>query len=84
MLKMDIEGAERKIIPSLCDLEHSFDYVAIEMDFLSLIPFLQLKTRLNCIKEARDLLQKMDSRGYKLINYENFNYFWSFEPNRHT
>ena len=84
MLKMDIEGAESKIIPSLCDLGHSFDYVAIEMDFLSLIPFLQLKTRLNCIKEARDLLQKMDSRGYKLINYENFNYFWSFEPNRHT
>jgi len=76
MLKMDIEGAESRIIPSLCDLEYSFDYVAIEMDFLSLIPFLNLKTRFNRIKEARELLRKMDTRGYKLIKNENFNYFW--------
>ena len=79
MLKMDIEGAESRIIPSLCELEYAFDYVAIEMDFLSLIPFLNLKTRFNRIKEARELLRKMDSRGYKLIKNENFNYFWSVE-----
>ena len=78
ILKMDIEGAESKIIPSLCDLEYSFDYVAIEMDFLSLIPFLHFKTRLVRIVEARKLLRKMNSRGYKLIMNENFNYFWSF------
>ena len=77
MLKMDIEGAEREVIPTLCDLEYSFDYVAIEMDFLSLIPFLNLKTRFKRVKEAREPLRKMDSRGYKLIKHENFNYFWS-------
>jgi FkbM family methyltransferase len=84
LLKMDIEGAERRIIPSLCDLGYSFDYVAIEMDFLSLIPFLKLRTRLNRIKEARELLRKMNSRGYRLIKNENFNYFWSFEQKIHT
>jgi FkbM family methyltransferase len=81
MLKMDIEGAESKIIPSLCELEHSFDYVAIEMDFLSLIPFLHFKTRLIRIVEARKLLRKMNFRGYRMIKNENFNYFWSFSSN---
>lgn len=79
ILKMDIEGAESKIIQSLCDLEYAFDYLAIEMDCLSLIPFLHFKTRLNRIKEVRSLLINMNSRGYKLIKTENFNYFWSFE-----
>ena len=79
MLKMDIEGAESGIIPSLCELEYSFDYVAIEMDFLSLIPFLHFRNRLNRLKEARKLLKIMDSRGYKLIMNENFNYFWSLD-----
>lgn len=79
MLKMDIEGAESEVIPSLCDLEYSFNFVAIEMDFLSLIPFLNVRSRFNRIKEARELLRKMDSRGYKLIKNENFNYFWSME-----
>ena len=84
MLKMDIEGAESEVIPSLCDLEYSFDYVAIEMDFLSLIPFLNVKTRFKRVKEARELLRKMDSRGYKLIKHENFNYFWSVELKTNT
>lgn len=78
ILKMDIEGAESKIIPSLCNLEYSFNYVAIEMDFLSLIPFLHFKSRINRIIEARKLLKKMNFRGYKLIKNENFNYFWIF------
>jgi FkbM family methyltransferase len=79
MLKMDIEGAESKIIQPLCDLEFAFDYVAIEMDCLSLIPFLHFKTRLNRIKDVRGLMKNMNSRGYRLIKTENFNYFWSFE-----
>ncbi len=78
ILKMDIEGAERNIIPDLCELDYSFDYVAIEMDFLSLIPFLHFRTRLVRIVEARKLIGKMNSRGYKLIKIENFNFFWSF------
>lgn len=79
ILKMYIEGAESKIIPSLCDLKYSFNFVAIEMDFLSLIPFLQFKTRFRRVVEARELLSRMNTRGYKLIKNENFNYFWSFE-----
>jgi FkbM family methyltransferase len=81
ILKMDIEGAESKILQSLCDLDYVFDYVAIEMDCLSLIPFLHFKTRLNRIKEVRGLIRNMNSRGYELIKTENFNYFWSFEKN---
>jgi FkbM family methyltransferase len=79
MLKMDIEGAESKIIPSLCDLKYSFNFVAIEMDFLSLITFLQFRTRFIRIVEARELLSRMKGRGYMLIKNENFNYFWIFE-----
>jgi FkbM family methyltransferase len=80
VLKMDIEGAESKIIPSLCNLEYSFDYVAIEMDFLALIPFVQIRKRVKHIREARFLLEKMKIRGYRLILRENFNYFWVYKP----
>ena len=79
ILKMDIEGAESKIIPSLYNLGYSFDYVAIEMDFLSLIPFVQVRKRAKTIREARFLLKKMNDRGYKLILRENFNYFWVYK-----
>ena len=80
ILKMDIEGAESRIIPSLCALKFSFDYVAIEMDFLSLIPFVQLQKRVRNIREARFLLKRMRIRGYHLILRENFNYFWVYVP----
>ena len=79
ILKMDIEGAESRIIPSLCNLKFSFDYVAIEMDFLSLIPFVQIRKRLRHMREARFLLATMQLRGYVLIMRENFNYFWVYK-----
>ncbi len=79
ILKMDIEGAESKILPSLCDLEYSFDFVAVEMDFLSLIPFVQIRKRLRHMREARFLLEGMQLRGYRLIMRENFNYFWVYK-----
>lgn len=69
-----IEGAKSKIY-SFCDLDFSFNFVVTEIDFLSLIPFLQFKTRFSRVVEARVLLRKMNSRGYKLIKDENFNYF---------
>ena len=76
ILKMDIEGAESKILPTIYSIEHRFDFIAIEMDFLSLIPFFQLGTRLRSIFLARRHLKAMDKKGYKLIKSENFNFFW--------
>jgi FkbM family methyltransferase len=76
ILKMDIEGAESKIFPTIYSIEHRFDFIAIEMDFLSLVPFLQLNTRLKSIFLARRYLKAMDKRGYRLIKSENFNFFW--------
>ena len=76
ILKMDIEGAEKNIIPSICTLDFTLDFLAIEMDFLSLIPFIQFRRRLSSIFLARTLLRLLNDRGYKLIRTENFNFFW--------
>ena len=78
VLKMDIEGAEIKVIPALCLEQFQFDFIGIEMDFLSLIPFLHLKKRLSQGMQARKLMQLMDKRGYKFVKSENFNFFWYF------
>ena len=76
ILKMDIEGAECKILPIIGSIEHQFDFIGIEMDFLSLIPFFAIRSRLKSIFLARRYLMAMDKRGYRLVKSENFNFFW--------
>ena len=75
-LKMDIEGAELAILnDSFSDVE-DFNFVGIEMDFLSLIPFLALKQRVKAVLDARRILQRFDKAQFALVNTENFNFFW--------
>ena len=75
-LKMDIEGSEVEVIPTIVDFRKKFDLLAIEMDFLSLIPFLSLLTRIQKVIEARKLLRALKGRGYKLAINDNFNFIW--------
>jgi len=76
LLKMDIEGSELEMIEVICASQHKFDFLAVEMDFLSLIPFQQIRRRLNLIFKGRVLLKALQKSGYQLTNNENFNFFW--------
>ena len=76
LLKMDIEGLELELIRVICESQYKFDFLAIEMDFLSLIPFLQFRKRLKLVFKARLLLQALQKSGYELIKTENFNFCW--------
>ena len=76
ILKMDIEGSELEVMKSLLTLQYRFDFIAIEIDFLSLIPFLKFSHRILMIKEARTLLRNFQAAGYQLVKNENFNFFW--------
>jgi FkbM family methyltransferase len=76
ILKMDIEGSELEVMKSLLTFNHKFDFIGIEIDFLSLIPFLQIRNRLKMIRNARLLLKEFNSIGYRLVKTENFNFFW--------
>ena len=80
-LKMDIEGAEVKVIPQICNSAQKFDFLGIELDFLSLIPFLQLKKRILSVLSARKFLRDLNSAGYKLVRTDNFNFFWKGSEN---
>ena len=77
-LKMDIEGAEIKIIPEISSSKTRFDFVGIELDFLSLIPFLEVRQRARSIRLARKFLHGLQIAGYHLVHTENFNFFWEF------
>ena len=76
ILKMDIEGSELEVMQSLLIFDYKFDFIGIEIDFLSLIPFLQIRNRVAMIKNARALLKDFNSIGYRLVKTENFNFFW--------
>jgi hypothetical protein len=75
-IKMDVEGSEIELIHSIVHFNKKLDLLAIEMDFLSLIPFLSVWKRISMILVARKLLKDLDQRGYKLIMNENFNFIW--------
>ena len=76
MLKLDIEGAESEIMKKLFTSDYKFDFVGIEMDCLSLIPFLAIKRRLRAIINARQNMKIFQSAGYIFVLKENFNFFW--------
>lgn len=75
-IKMDIEGSEIELIPKVIEFRKRFDLLAIEMDFLSLIPFLSLWTRICMICCARKMLKDLKQKNYKLVMNENFNFIW--------
>jgi hypothetical protein len=75
-IKIDAEGAEVALIPEIAQFKRKFELVAIEMDFLSLIPFFAFQKRVRLIIKARKLLVSLRSRGYHLFKNDNFNFFW--------
>ena len=75
-IKMDIEGSEIEIIQSVTHFRKKFDLLAIEMDFLSLIPFLSVSKRISMIFKARKLLKHLDQRNYRLVINDHFNFIW--------
>jgi FkbM family methyltransferase len=75
-LKMDIEGSELSILENNISSMGRFDFIGIEMDFLSLIAFLNIRTRVSHIIRARRILKAFKIMGYSLVKTENFNFFW--------
>jgi FkbM family methyltransferase len=80
-LKMDIEGSEMEIIDYIVEKKKRYDFLAIEMDYLSLIPFFSISRRFKAIKKAKSQLKSLSTIGYQLTHVENFNFFWSLRTN---
>jgi hypothetical protein len=81
-LKMDIEGGELQLIKDVLSNAHRFDFVAIEIDFMSLIPFLSIFRRLKALIACRRIMTGFEDKGFVLASTENFNFLWvksSFE-----
>ncbi len=83
ILKMDIEGAEIEIIQDICSSNHRFNWLAIEMDCLSMIPFRSLRYRVIIIRKAKKLLQELGENGYVFRSNEKYNFFWIDGRNIH-
>lgn len=78
ILKMDIEGGEIPVLKQIIDEGIQFDYLAVELDFLSLIPFFSLKKRLQHISIVWRIMIGLEVMGYTLCKTENFNFCWIF------
>jgi FkbM family methyltransferase len=76
ILKMDIEGAEVPVLKGLLEQNIRFDFIAAEIDYLSVIPFIRFHQRLSAIVQVLILLKRMKKQGYSLIQYEYYNFFW--------
>ena len=77
ILKLDIEGGEIPIIRQIILLNIKFDFLAIEIDFLSLIPFLSLNKRIRHLFIVWNLMHGLEKMGYSLCKMENFNFCWT-------
>lgn len=76
MLKMDIEGAEWYLFEEVIKYNKYFHYIGIELDFIHLVPFIKLSTRLKLILESRKKFKNLQLSGLTLIHRDNFNFFW--------
>ena len=80
-LKMDIEGAELALFQESMGDFAGFDFLAVELDFLSPIPFREFKLRGRRIRYMRKILCELESEGWNLVHVENSNFFWSRATN---
>ena len=76
VLKIDIEGAERHLFESILTNHNSFDFIAIELDYINLLPFSQIFKRLELILETRKNIRSLEAVGLTLIHSDYFNFFW--------
>ena len=82
VLKMDIEGAEVPILLNLDFTDFRFNFLAIEIDYISMIPFRNLRERMRKIMKVRKMLHKIKNSGFELVFTENFNFFWTPKEKR--
>lgn len=76
ILKMDIEGGEIPVLKQILRSKIKFNYLAIEVDYLSLISFLSIKTRIRHFLTVWQLMAGLEKQGYSLCKTENFNFCW--------
>jgi FkbM family methyltransferase len=76
MLKMDIEGSELEILENFQNNLMNFNLLAIELDFLHLIPFVNLHKRIQAIRKTLNIIEKLKTLNYNLVYYEKFNFYW--------
>jgi FkbM family methyltransferase len=75
-LKMDIEGAELALFQkSMADFAE-FDFLAVELDFLSPIPFREFRLRVRRMRYMRKILCELNLEGWNLVHVESSNFFW--------
>jgi hypothetical protein len=75
-LKMDIEGGELELIQDVLSQEFRFEFVTIEMDFMSLIPFLSAFRRLKALTTCQRIMIAFEEAGFELASTEEFNFLW--------
>ena len=76
ILKMDIEGAEEYVLNEIMLNDHFFDFIAVEMDFLSLISFRDIVKRVTKLRSALEMMKRVNNAGYIFLGNENFNFYW--------
>jgi FkbM family methyltransferase len=76
MLKMDIEGSEIQVLQDFLASDLEFEYLAVEMDCLSLVSVLDIRLRARRILESRKIFSGLRRKGYTMIHNEGFNFFW--------
>jgi FkbM family methyltransferase len=76
VLKMDIEGGEIQVLEALLTMNKNVDFLAVEMDFLSLIPFFSIVQRVKAIIYAKKLLANLSAKKYEFVGLDNFNFYW--------
>ena len=79
ILKMDIEGGEIPVLNQIIDTKIKFDYLAVEIDYLALIPFFSLKKRISHTFSVWKIMIGLEALGYNLCKTENFNFCWFFK-----
>jgi hypothetical protein len=73
MLKMDIEGSEFEFLHPSYNLETYPEVLMFELDFLSLVPFLNVKQRVQRTCSVLSMMRKLSQVGYRIYQMENWN-----------
>lgn len=80
-LKMDIEGAELALFQESLGDFFDYDFLAVEIDFLSLIPFRKFRLRIRRSWYMRKILRELNRDGWVLVHVEKTNFFWGKRSN---
>jgi hypothetical protein len=73
ILKMDIEGSEISVLRNFCERRASIPVLMFELDYMSLVPFMNLGQRYLRFHEVKEVLNELSCLGYVLYKIENWN-----------